>query len=65
MTYLVEDGLVAADEGPLRVVDDVAAGVLQRQADVEDLAVVGHVGVVAVGARLAREALLHRRHKKA
>ena len=58
---LVEDGLVAADEGPLRVVDDVAAGVLERQADVEDLAVVGDVGVVAVGPRLAGEGLLHGR----
>ena len=54
---LVEDGGVAAGERPLRVVHDRAHVVLDRKADVEDLAVVGDVRVVAVVAALAAERL--------
>ena len=43
---LVKDGAVAADEGPLGGLDDGAEVVLNRQADVEDLAVVVNIGVV-------------------
>ena len=55
---LVKDGPVAADKAPLGVLDDLALVVLDGQADVEDLAVVVHVAVVAVALALAAEAVL-------
>ena len=54
---LVEDGLVGADEAPLEHLL-LAVGVGHRVADVEELALVRHIGVVAVRAALARE-LVH------
>ncbi len=53
---LVEDGGVAADEGPVGSFDDGAEVVLDGKADVEHLAVVGNVSVVAVLAAFAGEA---------
>lgn len=53
-SYLVEDGLVWTDKAPLEHFL-LAVRVLDRVADVEQLTVVGHVSVVAVGATLAGE----------
>jgi len=54
---LVEDGLVAANEAPLLVLDDGDLVLAEDgHADVEDLAVVGRVGVVVVVLALAGEA---------
>ena len=53
---LVEDGAVAADEAPLGGLDHRAGIILEGQADVEDLAVVGDIGIVAVLLALAGEA---------
>ena len=55
---LVEDGSVAADEAPVGGLDHLTGVVLDGQADVEDLAVVLDIGVVAVGLALALEARL-------
>lgn len=52
---LVKDGGVSADEAPLSCLDDGPGLILDGQADVKDLAVVGHIGIVAVGLTLARE----------
>lgn len=52
---LIEDGSVAADEGPLSGLDDGTEVILEGEADVEELAGVGDVGVVAVFASLAGE----------
>ena len=52
--YLVEDGLFRADEAPLEHLGRVV-GQHDRVADVEDLAVVVDVGVVAVDAVVALE----------
>ena len=52
---LVEDGSVAADETPVSGLDDLSGVILNGQADVEHLAVVGDVGVVTVGLSLALE----------
>ena len=54
---LVKDGAVAAHKGPLSVLDDLAKLVLDGQADVEDLAVVVNVGIVAIGLVLTGEGL--------
>ena len=56
-SYLVEDGLVWTDKAPLEHFL-LAVRVLDRVPDVEQLTVVGHVSVVAVGATLAGE-LVH------
>ena len=53
-TLLVKDSAVAADEAPLGKLNHVALVVLHGQADVEDLTVVGDVGVVSVVAALYR-----------
>jgi len=54
---LVKDGLVAANEAPLLVLDDGDLVLAEDgHADVEDLAVVGRVGVVVVVLALAGEA---------
>jgi len=55
--HLVKDGLVWADEAPLEHLL-LAVRILDGVADVEDLAVVGHVRVVAVPLTLATE-LVH------
>jgi len=52
---LIEDGSVAADEAPVSGLDDCSGIVFNGQADVEDLAVVGNVGVVSVGLSFALE----------
>ena len=57
---LVEHGPVAADEAPVGRLDDGAEVVLDGQADVEHLAVVVHVGEVAVLAALAGEGQVER-----
>ena len=54
MTHLVEDGLSRADEAPL--VDGAGSiGQLHRVANVEELAFVVHIGVVAVHFAIAAE----------
>ena len=53
---LVKDGGIAADERPVGCFDDGAEVVFDREADVENLAVVGNVGVIAVFTALAGEA---------
>ena len=53
---LIEDGSVTADEAPVGSLDDTSGIIFNGQADVEDLAVVVHVSVVAVGLALALEA---------
>jgi len=55
---LVEDGAVAAHEREVVGADKGADLVSQRHADVEDLAVVPDISIVAVGQVFAREALL-------
>lgn len=52
--YLVEDGLLRADEAPLEHLLRTV-GQLDGVAHVEQLALVVHVGVVAVDLALARE----------
>lgn len=54
-SVLTEDGSVTADEGVLQDSGDGASIVLYRAAQVEDVAVVGDVGVVPEGAALAGE----------
>ena len=56
-SYLVEDGLVWTDKAPLEHFL-LAVRVLDRVADVEQLTVVGHVSVVAVGPAVTGE-LVH------
>ena len=58
---LVEDGLVAADEAPVSGLNDGTSIILDGQADVEDLAVVVNIGVVAIGLSITREARLQLR----
>ena len=53
---LVEDGAIAADEAPLGGLDHSTGIVLNGEADVEHLASVGDIGVVAVLLSLAGEA---------
>lgn len=55
--YLVEDGLVWADEAPLEHLL-LPVRVLDRVADVEDLAVVGDISVVTVRSAVTGE-LVH------
>ena len=50
---LIEDGSIAADEAPVSGFDNLTGVVLNRQADVEDLAVVLNVSVVAVSLTVA------------
>ena len=54
---LAEDGLVSAEERVLIRLGDFSGVILNWQADVEDLAVVGYVGVVTVGTALTCECL--------
>ena len=55
---LIEDGSVSADEAPVGGFDNLTSIILNGQADVEDLAAVGNIGVVAVGLSLALEGVL-------
>ena len=56
-THLIEDGLVGTDEAPLEHLL-LAVRILDGIADMEQLAVIGHVSVVTVGPALAGE-LVH------
>ena len=56
-THLVEDGLVGTDEAPLEHFL-LAVRILDGVADMEQLAVISHVGVVTVGPALTGE-LVH------
>ena len=56
-SYLVEDGLVWTDKAPLEHFL-LAVRILDGVADMEQLAVIGHVGVVTVGPALTGE-LVH------
>ena len=53
---LVKDGSISADEAPVSGLDNLTGVVLNGQADVEDLAAVGDIGVVSVGLSFALEA---------
>ena len=53
---LVKDGLVAADEAPMSSLNDCTGIILNGQADVEDLAVVVHISIVAISFTLTTEA---------
>jgi hypothetical protein len=55
---LIKDGLVAADETPVSSLNDSASIVLNGQADVEDLAVVVDISVIAVSLSSTAEARL-------
>ena len=57
---LVEDGAVAADKAPLGGLDHRAGIILNGEADVEDLAGVGDIGVVAILLALTGEAEIKR-----
>ena len=56
-THLIEDGLVGTDEAPLEHFL-LAVRILDGIADMEQLAVIGHVGIVTVGPALTGE-LVH------
>ena len=58
---LVKDGLVATDEAPVSGLNDSTSIILNGQTDVEDLAVVVNISVVAIGLSITSEARLQLR----